>query len=692
MQKLSQQMKNNKKVIIAMVAILLLATLIELFLFNFRHFESLFFSPVTLTNPVVGEGFVTEGENTYRRQSQGEDAMSLTYEDVNMPIYNIYCNVRSATAPGNDIFINFEITDASHKYYYQMPTAVVWDTVEQSKYYRLHLNGETNDLQLIFSAVNHDEVMVVDDIVINAKVPLSFSFTRFFIVLFLLFAGYALRPKSRIYTFRIGKKTPATRGMIAIIVLMVLCAVWIFWLLGTNSNPQMIENAGMNQQNFFVQQVQSILNGYLHLDIPVSEELLAHPYPYDITVRGAGEFEYVWDLSFYDGQYYMYFGPLPSFLFALPYLLITGMALPLYIMNFLFSSMFAAGMFFLMYQIVRKFFTDIPFVTYLLLSVFMLAGSNIFFSAEEPSVYNVAITSAMSMCALGFGFWIMSLGEEKLHTVPLCLGSLFVALVVWCRPSVLLLGFFALPLFWGRMFKDRQLFSKQSIVKTVCFVAPVAVIAVMAMTYNYLRFDSVLDFGHKFLLSSTDLSIRTFVPENIGRTLFYSFLQPPVFSGAFPYLQPAVYSPGIMYDVFIEPIFGGVLMCFPMLWCLPMAVYYKKELTQRRLYPIILALLGSGVVLAYVAVHNAGLTQRYVGEFFTVMCLAAVLLILFLTEQMQSGRKRIFIRNFVLFGVACAIGYAACLVFSVAGGPFPSIKTTNPELFYTVQRAVQFWM
>lgn len=77
----------------------------------------------------------------------------------------------------------------------------------------------------------------------------------------------------------------------------------------------------------------------------------------------------------------------------------------------------------------------------------------------------------------------------------LACGSLCMALVAGCRPQLLLLSFGALFLFWPDVFRRRTLFSKRSILQTAALCAPYIIVAAGIMYYNWVRFDSVFDFG-----------------------------------------------------------------------------------------------------------------------------------------------------------------------------------------------------
>src|SRR5574339_279135 len=67
--------------------------------------------------------------------------------------------------------------------------------------------------------------------------------------------------------------------------------------------------------------------GQLHLDGEVPEELIRAKNPYDPVSRG--DVPVLHDASYYQGKYYIYFGPAPVVTLLLPFNLVTGRDLPL---------------------------------------------------------------------------------------------------------------------------------------------------------------------------------------------------------------------------------------------------------------------------------------------------------------------------------------------------------------------------
>ena len=73
------------------------------------------------------------------------------------------------------------------------------------------------------------------------------------------------------------------------------------------------------------------------------------------------------------------------------------------------------------------------------------------------------------------------------------------------RPNLLLLAVvFGAPLFLGILF-DRKLSVREKLSRALPFLIPVILGGIGIMYYNYLRFDSVFEFGTAYQLTESDI-------------------------------------------------------------------------------------------------------------------------------------------------------------------------------------------
>src|SRR5687768_11579465 len=70
---------------------------------------------------------------------------------------------------------------------------------------------------------------------------------------------------------------------------------------------------------YYASLTEGFLRGQLSMAHRPDPRLMAMPHPYDHQAREANKVPYLWDASYFNGRYYLYFTPLPALLFYLPF-------------------------------------------------------------------------------------------------------------------------------------------------------------------------------------------------------------------------------------------------------------------------------------------------------------------------------------------------------------------------------------
>ena len=275
---------------------------------------------------------------------------------------------------------------------------------------------------------------------------------------------------------------------------------------------------------------EAFLSGHLDFQYDwIDERLLAMENPYDAQARADLGVYYHWDHAFYDGHYYMYFGVVPVFLAFMPYRLITGQALTGYHVTQIFSAIFIAGIFSLLWTLGRKYFKKMPFALYLLICS-AISYLSVWNAVATPALYSMCI-----ICALALAVWSVYLfvkavlfTENENRAIALAaLASLLGALEFGCRPTVGLSNLIVLPLLY--IFLKKHRISAKLIGKLVLAALPYVLVAAGLMWYNNARFDSPFEFGQSYQLTVTDQSnygnmLDQFSPSALAHCLYYYLL------------------------------------------------------------------------------------------------------------------------------------------------------------------------
>lgn len=267
------------------------------------------------------------------------------------------------------------------------------------------------------------------------------------------------------------------------------------------------------------------------------------------------------------------------------------------------------------------------------------------------------------------------------------------ALVVGCRPQLIVLSLVAFPLFWRKYITKRTILTRKGAIEFACLIAPYVVVAAGLMLYNHARFGSFTDFGANYNLTVNDMTKRGW---NIGRlapALFAYFLQPPSMTGVFPFLQPAPFETTYLGQTIKEVTFGGVLACLPILWILPfsrriLALRFKTRST-RTIAGVIIALLFGGVVVALMDAQMAGILQRYYADFSFMFLAASVLLAFIVNENLRPGSTaQVLLMKGLLALVCISVLYISLICFVPETGWFSDIY---PWSYQDIIETVLFW-
>ncbi len=684
--------KKFKPYIIILIGVLIA----EIFVFNWRFFEGLGYESVPLESYTCGSGVAAAGINEIKILQNGDKY--IEFRGFDTEVKNLYISIRDKRCDepyesGEGTSLSFErlavvpsINDYANAQPKEMPEWYIVNDVERTKYIKLHTAGESDTLRLKFNGVDN-QTLIIDSVEVNKQVPFSANPLRVLILFAIAAIIYTFRYGSPVYNIVFDHKS---YGQCWIIILVVIANMVLGSVIAL-SNP-VFDNPGFEHHHQYDYLAQSFINGHVYLDYAQPPQaLIDMENPYDKTERdrvmaqnGVG---YKWDHVYYDGKYYVYFGALPVLTYYLPYRLITQQEFPTrygVLINYYVFVIFA---FFLVRAMVKRWFKDISFAHFLILAQVFVASSGIIFAFRRPDMYFMPISMALALCTAGLYFWISAYDcrTKVMQGVKLFAGSLCMAAVSGCRPQFLIASFLAIPLFYGTVFKERRLFSKQSIVHTVVFILPYIICASAVMWYNYARFGSVFDFGANYNLTTNDMTSRGF---NLGRLpfgIFVYLLQLPVTYGKFPFITGTNLSNLYMGTTITEMMLGGVIACQPVVWLVAGIKYCRSELKSKGLYAFVISSLVFALVVVIADTEMAGILYRYYADYSYLLLLPAVLVALALCTR--------YTNKHVAFMVVCLSGlsllYDAALLF--ASGDY-YIDSTNPDFYYSITSAITFWL
>ena len=135
------------------------------------------------------------------------------------------------------------------------------------------------------------------------------------------------------------------------------------------------------------------------------EELKTAKNPYDPSNR---DYTFLWDASYYKGNYYCYFGLWPILTIMAPFKIITTKYLTTPIVCLFYAIISIISTLLLYNSIIKKYFKNITFQTYILSFIFIIFGSKILWCMNRPSFYELVSLASYAHIILGLYLVIFS--------------------------------------------------------------------------------------------------------------------------------------------------------------------------------------------------------------------------------------------------------------------------------------------
>lgn len=697
------------------LVVLLIAAVLEVFIFNMNFFRSMGYDEITLDDQ-IGLSQTDDGE-MYRFTPTDN---SVEFYDLNKHIDNLYLDFYP-DQPAQNLTLKIWFSDDAHEtffstteYTYGVPEVQVSTNNEESQYLYLETTGNVNALRIEIISEDVTYPVLLDSIKINAPQPFSFNQLRFLLTAGVLALIYIFRPRSSIYRCLITERPRKSKFSIIVatgIEIVVLSAYLFFGsnLVGVatptynsgswdgHSIANVYETGGDNAQQY-AELAKAMADGQLYLEIEPPQWLVDMDNPYDKGARDelqkqTGE-EYLFDVAYYDGHYYVYFGIVPVLLFYLPFYLLTGANFPTAIGVWIGLIAFILGCTALLDRFARYHFKRVSLGLFLLLQIPLVMCSGVLYLIKFPTFYSLPIMLALAFTVWGLYCWMRG-RASKTAWIWYLIGSLCMALVAGCRPQLLVFSLLAFPLFWRKFITERHLFTRKGLKEFICLIAPYAVVALGIMYYNYARFGSPTNFGANYNLTVNDMTMRGSNPGRFLPALFAYFLQTPSTTGVFPWIQPTTFDTTYMGQTIKEVTFGGIFACLPILWILAfsrriLAFRFRDRMTNT-IAGVVIVMLASGVVVALLDAQMAGILQRYFAD-FTFMFLSAAVLLAFisneaLTKYRTIGTHAIFLRV-ILVLVVVSVLYSMLLCFAPETG---WVSDVYPWAYQSIVEMIQFW-
>ena len=671
---------------ILLIGAVLLAFILELAIFHFSFFSQYFGNytrmelDLSAMNGYNGEALPLLPENP-----------TVSFDGLSLPVRSV--TVRTS-GPAQLLSGNIGICDEANAYRTMGAGRFQVNPGGQSSTFTVPLNshGSLTRLRINFTEQPNAPVFLLS-VVLNEHIPLQIHWLRL-----LLMAGFffvlsaALRYRLYEADYCPEKKSHQLMNLAVLaLCLFVSCGI----LYGADAahsylrpcpsldeirSPEMVVDA-------YMQQLDAFEKGQLSLDLDVNPKLKALDNPYDRGERDKKEVTYHWDRAYYNGKYYSYFGLAPLFMVYYPIYWLTGM-LPT---ELLAGSILAVFAIFAVFAAIHGLFITFRPRANLLLFLFgeaaVVSGSFLYLMQASLSFYYLPLISAVGWLAafIAFSSFACRITKKGWKILLFSLSGISVVMLVLSRPNMVLLAVaFAAPLFLRILFaRARPLQDK--LLCSLSFLVPVLIGGAAVMYYNYIRFDSVFEFGTTFQLTESDIRYNhiTLSLHHFTSMIYHYFLEPFVSLEFFPFLrfttEKCVDFGNYLYQEYSAGLFqmplnlGILLICF-----LPGS---KEKRDSLKKWTYCLLLLGS-LGLGYLDFLLGGIHIRYVCDLSLAVSLLAFFLLLEYVHFDRTRSSRI-LYMIVMWALLVTISRGWLTIFS---NETNAILQKNPDFYLMAAR------
>ena len=677
--------KDSYRIYYSVMALMLLivAILVELFIFNYRHWTSIGNSPERV-DFINCEGLTKNENGTY---SVVSDAVDIEILDINGEVSSLFVEIADIdslnSTNGSIITIDFDAKDTSHHNYYYLNRRTVSSLESRSYYMSMHLYGDANAIKL-HPYIAKDSNIVLN-LIINPIIPIFFRWERIVILYAFFLLVLFCNPGSILHKVKYRKLGCGYKYSI-LFTFLIVNALILYWVNGVN--PFYQSEAGINTIQY-QELAEAFEAGQLSLLDEPGEKLRNMDNPYDMGYRDElMEFdEYYFDHAYYDGKYYVYFGVVPCALIYFPYYLITGEHIHNHTVCYIGVLLILLGMLLVMDGLIEKFYKKCSVAEWYILTQLFLLGSYVTYVTKRPDLYSVPIIYAVAFALWGLGLFLKSMPNDKTNASVLnkgCLtaGSICTALIAGCRPQLFLVVILDVIVMKDYIFSREYLKSKDGIKSLVSVFTPMVIIGTLLMLYNGLRFGSPFDFGAFYNLTFNDMRYRGFVWDRLPYGAFVYLFRPFENIPEYPYFGNIEQATKYMGVTIQETTYGGILVACPFAIISLSSVFYARKM-KKKFTPWLLCVVSLAIALfvMFFDTTNSGILARYFFDFSFLWMLCAVIASMIILG-MEKLKGTSFRTTFVWILIVCIVFEVIyqILVFMLDSGDY--LRGNRADLFY----------
>lgn len=671
--------KNKHKTIVDITRAILVILILELSIFNMNSYRLVFGDfehlKYTVQNIKIEDG-LTQEDGKYITTK--EITKKVEIDNINKEIGTIKLNIDT----NRPIEYKIYYTDETSAEYRDLPSKTLVNEIENSESIPTYLSGTSKKI-LVELKIPANTTFKIDSIELNSNIEFNFNIVR---VLLLFLGWFFLYAMKNFEEFNIPY-TKKNKLQLLVIIYVTLLAIWLVYWITDTSLIKTEDKTNDYITPYMGQAVDMVLDGKVYLEQEPSKELMNLSNPYDNTLRNTENVDYVWDMAYYNGKYYVYFGILPVLTVMAPYKFITGDYMELNTVVFIFATLTIIFIMKSIMLIFRRWFKDVPFKFLILFFVAVISGGIIMWICRRPITYEVAIISGYYLVIQGIFFILKTIEKQKVNYIYMCLACLSLALAVACRPNLLIASLLIVPVLLKIFINNIK--NRENILKNILVVAiPYGIVGISLMLYNYVRFDNIFEFGAQYQITVNDM-------RNLGNRIMtipiglmsYLFKIPTIIS-QFPFAQ-------ISYDTITfygyywsSAMAGGIFILSPICFALFLIPKIRNKINKELFFVIIMLSL-VGIIICILDIVLGGNSQRYAADYAWMFLFAGMMTIMAIYQIIKNEKIKHYIYKVTLVLVV----FSGIINFLLGGIQSEDnyLKSYYPEQYYGIRYGISFW-
>jgi len=458
---------------------------------------------------------------------------------------------------------------------------------------------------------------------------------------------------------------PSIPSAITITVIIVLLGWITAWWLVTAGHMMEFPTTSA----YFDRLADAFLHGQLSLLETPDPRLAALPNPYDYQSRI--EIPVLWDATYFQGKYFLYWGPVPSLIAC-----VVKWRHPAPVgdlsLTFAFVLVIMAVQAWVITLGYRLWFSHLTAGLVLPPLITATFSAPLLWLLPRPSVYEAAIAGGQFFWLIGLACTLKGLNTNSNKAAWLFAAGLAWAAAVGCRATLALpIGAVCAGLFVVFLLKPE---TRRALI-TAAFAFSLGMSGLA--WYNAARFGSVFETGYSYQLTGpAAFSIvdgQIYSTTYILPNLYNNFFRPPQIDGEFPFILAPwitesnwpffIHPPKLYY--YSEPITGLLFICS--------FIFFLPAIFRRRSCPEALILLAGAAASILASLAFIASFMRYLLDFSPALIFLATLGFWHTTETPSNG--------WITVGFILAASSASFGILLGLSGPTNNFLNNNPTLF-----------